>query len=273
MTPTAAQCALHPDRAATSVCPRCGAFTCAECNPDGRSQCPTCQQVTGTSSSTPTPTPWERRAELGLVQAVWQTWKQTMLEPKKFWAELDPNGSPMDAFLYGWLITSAGGLLQIPFLILNLAQSAAQFRDLAKTMKDVPAPMQAMFDFFQTSPLVLAVALGISTIVLFPLSMIVSTAMVHLGVRMVGGTQYPFSTTLRAISYSIAPNVLQGIPVVGGFVGIYTLVLEVWAVRDAHKLTTARAAVAVLWPLVLFCCCGVGAAIFFGAALASQLGK
>lgn len=272
MTPTA-QCALHPDRAATSVCPRCGAFTCTECNPDGRSQCPSCQQVTGASTSTPTPTPWERRAELGLVQAVWQTWKQTMLEPKKFWAELDPNGPGMDAFLYGWVITSAAGLLQIPFLILNLAQSASQFRELAKTMKDVPPPMQAMFDFFQTSPLILAIVLGVSTIVLFPLSMMMSTGLVHLGVRMVGGTQYPFSTTLRAISYAVAPNVLQGIPVIGGFAGIYTLVLEIWAIRDAHKLTTARAAIAVLWPVVLFCCCGVGGAIFFGAALASQLGK
>lgn len=272
MTPTA-QCALHPDRAATSVCPRCGAFTCTECNPDGRSQCPSCQQVTGAGSSTPTPTPWERRAELGLVQAVWQTWKQTMLEPKKFWAELDPNGPGMDAFLYGWVITSAAGLLQIPFLILNLAQSASQFRELSKTMKDLPAPMQAMFDIFQMSPLILALVLGVSTIVLFPLSMMMSTGLVHLGVRMVGGTQYPFSTTLRAISYAVAPNVLQGIPVIGGFAGIYTLVLEIWAIRDAHRITTVRAAIAVLWPLVFVCCCVAGGTVLAIASIGSQLGK
>lgn len=270
MTPTA-QCALHPDRAATSVCPRCGAFTCAECNPDGRSQCPSCQQVTGATSSTPVPTPWERRAELGLVQGVWQTWKQTMLEPKKFWAELDPNGPAMDAFLYGWLVTSAAGLLQIPFLILNLAQSASQFRELGKTMKDLPPQLQSMIDLFQTSPLVVAIGLAVFTIVVFPLSIMISTGLVHLGVRLAGGTQYPFSTTLRAISYSIAPNVLQGIPVIGGFVGIYTVVLEVWAIRDAHKLTTVRAAIAVLWPVVFFCCCGMGGAVLFGAALASRL--
>ena len=78
-------------------------------------------------------------------------------------------------------------MLQIPFLILNLAQSASQFKELARTMKDVPAPMQAMFDFFQTSPLILAIVLGVSTIVLFPLSMMMSSGLVHLGVRMVGG--------------------------------------------------------------------------------------
>jgi hypothetical protein len=270
MTPTA-QCAKHPDRAATSVCPRCGAFTCAECNPDGRSQCPACLQVTGTPGFTATPTPWERRAELGLVQAVWQTWKQTIFEPGKFWAQHDPNGPGMDAFLYGWLLSSVAGLLQIPFLILNFAQTQSQLRELTRAMKDVPAPMQSFLDLFSGNPVVLSVGLGVSAIVLFPLSVLFSTALVHVGVRMVGGTQHPFTTTLRVLCYSIAPNVLQGVPVVGGLVGIYTLVLEVWGIRDAHKLTTGRAIVAVLWPVVLLCCCGVGGAAIFGAALASRL--
>lgn len=272
MTPTA-QCAVHADRAATSVCPRCGAFTCTECNPDGRSQCPSCQQVTGQPGATPTPTPWERRSELGLVQAVWQTWRMTLLEPAKFWNQLDPHGPAMDAFLYGWLLTSASGLLQIPFLILNLAQTQAQMKELTRSMKDLPAPMQSFFDLFFGNPLMLAVVIGVSAIVMFPLSAMFSAGLTHLGVRMVGGTQNPFGTTLRAICYSLAPNVLAGIPVVGGLVGLYTLVLEVWGIRESHRLTTGRAIIAVLWPLVLFCCCGGLGAVVFGMTLASRLGR
>lgn len=272
MTPSA-QCALHPDRVATSVCPRCGAFTCMECNADGRSQCPSCQQVTGTAGFVPTPTPWERRAELGFVQAVWQTWKQSVFEPAKFWAQLDPAGPGMDAFLYGWLMSSAAGLLQIPFLILNFAQTQGQIRDLTRAMKDVPAPLQSFFDLFLGNPVVLALVTGLSAVILFPLSIMISSGLTHLGVRMVGGTERPFSTTLRAICYALAPNVLQGIPVVGGLVGIYTVVLEVWGIRDSHKLTTGRAIVAVLWPVVLFCCCGLGGALLFGATLASRMGR
>ncbi|MBL8921588.1 MAG: YIP1 family protein [Myxococcaceae bacterium] len=269
MTPTA-QCARHPDRVATSVCPRCGAFTCAECNADGRSLCPACQQTTGTAGFAPTPTPWERRAELGFVQAVWQTWKQTVFEPAKFWAQHDPNGPGLDAFLYGWLISSLAGVLQIPFLILNFAQTQAQMRDLARAMKDVPSPVQAFFDVFTGSPVVLSVGLGVSSIILFPLSVLIGAGLVHVGVRMVGGTQQPFTTTLRALCYALAPNVLQGVPVVGGLVGIYTLVLEVWGIRDGHKLTTGRAIIAVMWPMVLLCCCGGGAAVILAATLASR---
>jgi hypothetical protein len=227
--------------------------------------------VTGTGDAVAQPTPWERRAELGLVQAAWQTWRETMLEPRRFWASVDPMGSAMDAFLYGWLVTTLGGLLQIPFLLLNLAQTQAQLRDLTKMMKDVPAGLTSFIDLFMGNPVVVALVLADSTVVLFPISIAFSAGLTHVGVRLAGGTERPFSTTVRAICYAIAPNVLAGVPVIGGFVGIYTLVLEVWGVRDLHRLTTGRAAIAVLWPLIFFCCCGVAGAIVMAASLASRL--
>jgi hypothetical protein len=49
------------------------------------------------------------------------------------------------------------------------------------------------------------------------------------------------------------------------------LVLEVWTLRDTYQLTTGRAIIAVMWPVVLFCCCGVGLAMVFGATAASRL--
>ncbi|MBE2254408.1 MAG: YIP1 family protein [Myxococcus sp.] len=272
MTPTA-QCAVHADRAATSVCPRCGAFTCAECNPGGQRQCPGCQQLTGLPGGAPTPTPWERRGELGLAQALWQTWRMTVLEPAKFWGQLDPHGPPMDAFLYGWLITSAASLLQVPFLILNLAQTQAQLKELTSAMKELPGPAKAGLELFLQNPFAVAVGLGVVGVVLFPVTAMISAGLTHLGVRMVGGTERPFGTTLRAICYSLAPNVLQGIPVVGGLVGLYTLVLEVWGIRDSHRLTTGRAIVAVLWPLALFCCCGGLGGALVAASVLSKLGR
>jgi hypothetical protein len=43
-----AQCALHPDRAATATCERCGNFMCAECGLGGeRALCPRCAELTG----------------------------------------------------------------------------------------------------------------------------------------------------------------------------------------------------------------------------------
>lgn len=272
MTPTA-QCAKHADRAATSVCPRCGAFTCQECNPDGRSLCPSCQQVTGTTTAAIEPTAWERRDELGLVQGFFQTWKKSLLEPAKFCPSIDPTRPASDAFFYGWLISAMAGITQIPFLILNLAQTQAQMQELTRTMKDVPAPLQAFIDLFATNPVVLSVAIGISAIVLFPISALFSTVLTHLGVRMAGGTDHGFSTTLRCICYAQGPALLSGIPVIGGFAGLYTLVLEVWIIKETYKLSIARAILAVLWPVVLFCCCGVGFAFLFGIFAANSIGR
>lgn len=271
MTPQA-QCALHAERVATSVCVRCGAFTCAECNPSGTGTCPPCQQLTG-SDQAYQPPPWEKRDQLGFVQAVWLTWKSSIMTPNAFFRRLDPNGPTKDAFLYGWLLSSAGGLLQIPFLILNLLQTRTQLSELMRTMNDLPAPVKAVFELFNLSPLVLALTIGASAIVLFPLSVLFSTALAHLGVRMVGGTSQPFGTTLRVLCYAIAPNVLTGVPVIGGFVAFYTLALEVIGLREAHRITVGRAIVAVAWPVVLFCCCGLGGAVLFGAGLASVLAK
>ena len=46
--PEAARCAVHPDRASASTCPRCGRFCCLECIPRSREKtlCPACQRIT-----------------------------------------------------------------------------------------------------------------------------------------------------------------------------------------------------------------------------------
>src|SRR5215831_388256 len=49
-------------------------------------------------------TPWERRKELGFVNALLETWKQTMISPDKFWSSVRPDGRWEDAFFYSWVI-------------------------------------------------------------------------------------------------------------------------------------------------------------------------
>jgi hypothetical protein len=46
--PTGARCAIHQERLADGVCPRCGNFTCVECMEGGAaSLCPACRQTMG----------------------------------------------------------------------------------------------------------------------------------------------------------------------------------------------------------------------------------
>src|SRR5437867_4209924 len=61
------RCARHVDRSAPSTSARCGNFMCDECSLSGQSPtCPACRELAGSSAREPTP--WERRAEIGIVQ-------------------------------------------------------------------------------------------------------------------------------------------------------------------------------------------------------------
>lgn len=110
-------CALHSDQYAGATCPRCGNFTCATCNPDGRTLCPSCRTLT--NDATGNTVPWERRAELGLVKAFIEQVKETTFQPRRFWATVDRNGSASDAFWFGWLVTAIATIGSAPYQVFN----------------------------------------------------------------------------------------------------------------------------------------------------------
>jgi hypothetical protein len=262
------QCARHPERVADTVCPRCGNFTCPECNPDGVSRCPSCLAL-GDNAVQTQPTDWERRSELGFAQGFFQTWKKSLLEPKTFWPSVQPDGPALDAFLYGWLITAVASIAQIPFTWLNasqlvesmqkLGEASEQFHDVAK-----------IFTQMASTGLIFALGTAVFGIAVYPLSLVMGAALTYLGGLMFGAADKGFNATLRALAYANGPSILAFIPVVGGLAGLWTLVLEIWAVKEMQKTSTGRAIGAVLWWTVLLCCClGLGAAVI-GVAMAKN---
>ena len=92
--PSGARCATHPDRAASYTCQRCGNFLCFECTrltaESGDVFCPTCE------AKAPSTIPWERRKELGVPRAFWETLKETLTSPATFFARTpkEPSARP-----------------------------------------------------------------------------------------------------------------------------------------------------------------------------------
>jgi hypothetical protein len=75
-----AKCPVHPDRAATRTCGRCGNFTCGECNVNGtEAMCPSCRQLVGGSA----PFPFTRDAF-----SFDQIWNYTFEAWKREWVML-----------------------------------------------------------------------------------------------------------------------------------------------------------------------------------------
>lgn len=267
-TPT---CAIHSDQYAGATCPRCGNFTCATCNPDGRTECPACRAISSDASRGKVP--WERRGELGLLTAFWQQVKETCFEPRRFWATVDRNGSAADAFWFAWLVTVVAAIGSAPYQAFNFWLQARQLEDLGRQLGNNGDMKQflALFAWFGEHPVMAAFAIIAYTVVAFPIGYFLNVGLVHLGCIIAGMRNHPVSVTARVLGYAHAPNLAMIIPVVGGFAGLYTFVLQVWGLRELQQGTTGRAIVACLWFTLALCCCGLLAGIGAAAMIGGRL--
>ncbi len=263
------QCARHPERVAEAVCPRCGNFTCTECNPDGLTQCPACLALGGTGQKAER-TPWERRDELGFAPALFATWKASLLEPAKFFASVDPDAPMGDAIFYGWLVASVAAVLQIPLTWLNFAQMNSTL-DKLSSMGSNTAPLRELMTQFAGMPLIFAIGVGVFSIMAYPIGLIIGAGFAHLGGLMFGASDKGFNATVRAFSYAQGPQLFGFIPVVGGLAGLWTLVLEIWAFKEAQRTTWPKAVASIGWIVLIGCCCGLIAAIAIGVAASKNL--
>lgn len=177
--------------------------------------------------STPGPTPWERRAELGLVQSFNQTWKASVMRPGAFFSAMEPSERVSDAFLYALIIHFFAHLLNFPFRVA------------------IDGPESAVVG------MVVGVLASLVVLVVF-------AAAVHGSGLIFGVAERGFAATFRTVCYASSPLVFS-IWLLGVVTGIAWVVLVIIGLSRVHRATGGRAAVAVLSPFaVLTCCCGLG---------------
>ena len=88
------------------------------------------------------------------------------------------------------------------------------------------------------------------------LSWVVSSAIAHLFLMLVGGAQRGFETTARVVAYgSGSASIFAAVPFCGSFIQmIWVLVVWIIGLARAHETTTGKTLVAVLLlPLILLC--------------------
>lgn len=209
-------------------------------------------------------TPWERRATVGWAKGLFETWKRTVLTPQAFWASVKPNGSWTDALLYAWILTAIGTLIALPFS----AFSQFGMQSLFDQMGDLPPGVR---DALRNSSGTRGYQLV--GVVLYPLILILVTAIWHLFCMLFGVAKNGYYATLRVWAYASVASVVAGIPCLGALAGLYGLVLVILGLSSVQEASLGRAAAAVLVPLLLVCCCGVAVAMAFGAAIAAVLSQ
>jgi hypothetical protein len=90
---------------------------------------------------------------------------------------------------------------------------------------------------------------------------------------LLGGARRDFEATFRVVGFSQATSLVFLLPFCGQFIGIvWSLVLCVLGLAEAHRIGHGKAAAAVLLPLVLVCCCCAGLLFLFAGVIAAALG-
>lgn len=199
--------------------------------------------------------PWERRKELGFFTGLFETIRGVMLEPGRTFRGMNPAGglgAPLFFFvIMGTVTGSVAVLYQTVFTSLQGGGEEGAVAALA----------------------VSSVTVGL-TIMLLPIFLVlgafVSSALMHLGLMILGGARRPFEATFRVACYAGgSTSVLQLLPGCGGLIAtIWNLVALIIGIAEVHGISKGKAAVAILLPSLV--CCGLVIAMVI--AVAASLG-
>jgi hypothetical protein len=209
--------------------------------------------------------PWERRDQIGLVNALVETTQQVLLSPGDFFGRMAVTGGVGGPLLYavivGYIGLAAASLYNVVF---NSMFGAGFLRFGRQARLERLMPL-----LHSGTSLVAQLVLGPVWIVI---GLFVGAGIVHVFLMLVGGANRDFEATFRVAAYSHAVALLNLIPFCGGFIGlVWWIVVASTGLALAHQTTQGRALAAVLLPIVLICCCcalvaglalgGIGAAL------------
>lgn len=196
--------------------------------------------------------PWENRAALGTLPALWETIKNSMANPVELFAATPREGGLQAPLAYGTILLALG------FAGACLWQVIGNMLGMGMT-PFLPQDEQGA----QLVGGVVGLGIAALMIVLSPLfgliGLMVNAGITHLGLILVGGNRHGFEATVRGIAYAQGPQVLGLIPCVGYLAGVWVLVLEVIGLSRLHEIPWWQA---LLGKFVFACLCGLLCGLF-----------
>ena len=176
-------------------------------------------------------TPWESGE--GFINAFYRTTRDSLFSPTGFFKRISIGEGYWAPLIYG-LIT---GIIGQGAAFFWFWLFIAQFIPMEKL------PFQHSISILQIIvPLPFQGAIAI----------FIGSAIIHLCLMIVGGNNNGYKTTFRAIAYSYSGYLFGIIPFIGLLIGgIYTIILTIIGVREGHGISTGKAVLAVLLPVIV----------------------
>lgn len=187
--------------------------------------------------------PWENPEAGDMFQRIWQTIVQGVSRPGELFEDMRITGGLLKPLIFYVLIVG-------PALIVSQFILAATILEL----------------FF---------TLIVSTVLLpvfLTVGLLVSSGLTHLALLVFSGANQPFEATFRVNAYSYGSlGWIVAIPFCGSIIwAVWGIVLEVIGIARIHKVSTGKAAAAVLVPLAILFVFGMCLAVLVVALAASM---
>ena len=175
--------------------------------------------------------PWESGEEF--IGAFFQTIRESLFSPTRFFKKISSGEGYWSPLIYGLITGIIGQGAAIFWVWLFMAQFIPLDRipfkySISILQIIVPLPFQEAIRIF------------------------IGSAIIHLCLMIVGGNNSRYKTTFRAISYSNSAYLFGIIPFIGLIIGgIYTFILTIIGVREGHRISTGKAILAVILPVIV----------------------
>jgi hypothetical protein len=244
-------------------CPQCGKEI-----DEGRAFCGYCGAAlvepgaTAAVGAGRSKTAWEDRENIGFFNGLLKTVKQVLFSPAEFFKKMPVSGGLIDPLLYALIVGMVGLMFQY-FWQIVLGNSMQSF--MPQELKSA-----AVYDMFHGLGRAM---LAVFSPLLLVIGLFISAGCLHLFLMMVNGARGRFEATFRVVSYGLSPYPLLLIPFCGNIIAaLWTLVLTLIGLKEAHETTGGKAAFAVFFPFII--CCGllVLVSILFMGAIAASFG-
>ncbi len=218
------------------------------------------------SAPTAEPPPLERTPHSGFANAYLQTLHDVLLQPRRFFSALPPqgpSGPPLTfAIVTIWIGSGLSQILGRAFsspesvekamqalhdaLGSNAAQFEQQMQPFLKMLKPQPWPTVIAWSLFAMPVIALVTVYG-------------SALLSHFFLVLSKKAPRGFQATFRATCYAFAPWVIAAIPLGGLPALVWLIVLMSLALAAVHGVSRGAGVWAVLAPYVLLCGCACAA--------------
>jgi hypothetical protein len=215
------------------------------------------------SSSLPPPddkhVPWEEREKYGFFAALWETWKESIVNPDKFFAKLPYSGGMGSPILYAVIL---GTISMVASAVYGMIFSTA-WLGLISSLSHQPE----LFENAKWGTRWNLISIPLSPLIIL-VGLFIFSGIIHLIGKLLGWAKRDFEATLRAVAYSYAPYLFTLVPFCGSYIsGIWALILVMIGYKHMQDTTTGKAVLTVLLPMILCCCLIIVLAFLFSAAI------